>query len=219
MISQVQAHLEAIYGLECEERAERFLVGREMALALGGTARADEELLVLEGEEGLELALYLAPELLKRLRAYEGKSPESVLEGALDSYCELAEGVSHFLYLTHASALGRTVSLLELEVQAEVDKFATCVLLGWKASDRNRAEDLHHRLFDKVSYRSTLTPDERSRYVEANRLSRNYCRGLFRHISQRRLDRLLSDLRYSYRLGAAAKLHHLGRSREMLGGQ
>ena len=43
----------------------------------------------------------------------------------------------------------------------------------------------------------------------ANRLARNYCARLLPHVAERRLDKLLSALRYSYRLGAEAKLRHL----------
>ena len=68
MIARVQAHLEAIYGFTCEVRAEGFLVDPEAALRLGSTGRADEELLVHEGDGEVELALYLAPALLSRLR-------------------------------------------------------------------------------------------------------------------------------------------------------
>ena len=40
-------------------------------------------------------------------------------------YCTALEGVSHFHYLVWSLARGRNVSLLELELQAEVDKYAT----------------------------------------------------------------------------------------------
>ena len=60
-----------------------------------------------------------------------------------------------------------------------------------------------------MDYLSTLSPDERWRYEEANRLARNYCQQLIPYFLERRLDRLLVSLRYSYRLGAEAKLQHL----------
>ena len=50
------------------------------------------------------------------------------------------------------------------------------------------------------------------RYEEANRLSAAYCQRLIRHVAERRMDRLLSELRYSYRLGAEAKLRYLARA-------
>jgi len=114
MIDRVQDHLEAIYGITCAARAEGFLVDREAAVLLGATGRADEELLVAEGDGELELALYLAPTLLRRLESYESSSLHCLLERELDGFCQVAEGVSHFVYVTHTAVHGRTVSLLEL---------------------------------------------------------------------------------------------------------
>ncbi|MFL5356515.1 hypothetical protein [Archangium sp.] len=208
MIGRVQAHLEAIYGITCAARAEGFVVDTEAAVLLGATGRADEELLVLEGDGELELALYLAPALLSRLRPYESGPVDSMLELELDGFCQLAEGVSHFVYVAHTAVHGRTVSLLELEAQAEVDKFALCLLHRWGEGVGAWAEELRGRLFDRVSYRERLSEAERWRYEEANRLSRNFCSRLMGHVAGRRLERLLSDLRYAYRLGAEAKLRH-----------
>lgn len=208
MIGRVQAHLEAIYGITCAARAEGFVVDTEAAVLLGATGRTDEELLVLEGDGELEMALYLAPALLNRLRPYESGPVESLLERELDGFCQLAEGVSHFVYVAHTATHGRTVSLLELEAQAEVDKFALCLLHRWGEGVGAWAEELRGRLFDRVSYRERLTEAERWRYEEANRLSRNFCSRLMGHVAGRRLERLLTDLRYAYRLGAEAKLRH-----------
>jgi hypothetical protein len=208
MIGRVQAHLEAIYGFTCEARAEVFLVDAEAALLLGSTGRSEEELLVHEEDGELEVALYLAPALLRRLEPYASGPVHSLMEGELDGFCQLAEGVSHFMYLAHTATQERTVSLLELEAQAEVDKFALCLLHRWGAGVRGWAEELRWRLFDRVSYRPRLSEEERWRYQEANRLSRNFCSRLMGHVSSRRLERLLSDLRYAYRLGAEAKLRH-----------
>ena len=212
MIGRVQDHLEAIYGFTCEARAEVFLVDTEAALELGATGRCDEELLVREEAGEVEVALYLAPALLGRLAPYASPPAPApmalVLERELEGYCQLAEGVSHFLYLAHTATQERTVSLLELEAQAEVDKFALCLLHRWGAGVRGWAEELRFRLFDRVSYRQRLSEEERWRYQEANRLSRNFCSRLMGHVAARRLERLLSDLRYAYRLGAEAKLRH-----------
>ncbi|WNG28489.1 hypothetical protein F0U62_34175 [Cystobacter fuscus] len=208
MIDRVQAHLEAIYGLTCEARAEVFLVDSEAALLLGSTGRSEEELLVREEDGEVEVALYLAPALLRRLEPYAGAPVHALMERELDGFCQVAEGVSHFVYLAHTATQERTVSLLELEAQAEVDKFALCLLHRWGAGVRAWAEELRWRLFDRVSYRARLSEEERWRYQEANRLSRNFCSRLMGHVTSRRLERLLSDLRYAYRLGAEAKLRH-----------
>jgi hypothetical protein len=208
MIGRMQDHLQAIYGFTCEARAETFVVDTQAAVQLGSTGRSEEELLVSEGEDELELALYLAPSLLDRLKPYEAGPVGYVLDGDLDGYCQLAEGVSHFLYVAHTAAHGRALSLLELEAQAEVDKFAVCLLHRWGEGVKAWSEELLRRLFDRISYRPSLSAHERWRYEEANRLSRNFCTRLMGHVGQRRLERLLSDLRYAYRLGAEAKLQH-----------
>ncbi|MDY7229790.1 hypothetical protein [Hyalangium rubrum] len=208
MIGRVQDHLEAIYGITCEARAETFVVDTEAAVQLGGTGRTEEELLVSEAEGELEMALYLAPSLLSRLKPYEAGPVGHLLDGDLDGYCQLAEGVSHFLYVAHTAAHGRALSLLELEAQAEVDKFAVCLLHRWGEGVKAWAQELLRRLFDRVSYHARLSPQERWRYEQANRLSRNFCSRLMVHVAERRLDRLLSELRYAYRLGAEAKLAH-----------
>lgn len=210
IVGKVQAQLEAIYGLDQELDVQKFVVASdEVARALGGTLRSDEELLVVEEKGELEVALYFSPKLLERLKAYEGKDPSTLIASELDSYCRLAEGVSHFLYLAYAANHGRTVSLLELETQAEVDKFASCLLHQWRDGARDWAEALHRRLFDDVRYNEQLQAHERQRYEEANRLSRAYCKRLLEHVAERRMDKLLAELRYSYRLGADAKLRHL----------
>ncbi len=208
MIRRVQDHLEAIYGITCEARAEAFVVDPEAAAQLGGTGRSDEELLVHEADGELEMALYIAPALLRRLAPYETGPLGTLLDLELEGYCLIAEGVSHFLYVAHTALHGRTVSLLELEAQAEVDKFVLCLLHRWGDGVREWAEELRTRLFDRVSYGRRLSREERWRYEEANRLSRNFCSRMMEHVAGRRLERLLSELRYAYRLGAEAKLRH-----------
>lgn len=206
-VDDVQNHLESIYDLRCAARAQDFLVDAQVAAQLGATGRTDEELLVLEESGDLELALYLAPHLLSDLEHF-GEYDES-----LGSYCQVAEGVSHFMYMVRTAHEARSVSLLELEAQAEVDKFATCLLHRWRADGApSWSRELHHRLFERVGFRPGLAPAELWRYREANRLARNYCLRLLPHVKEKRLDRLLATLRYTYRLGAEAKLQHLAQA-------
>ncbi len=195
LLDRIQKHLESIYGIRCELRAADFLLGEAEARALGGTGRAREELLVSETDGELELGLYLHPEVL---------APKD-----LAAFCEAAEGVSHFVYVTRSAQLDRKVSLLELEAQAEIDKFALCVLGRWE--NRGAAATMFERLFDEVRFRESLSEEELERYREANRLARAYCERLLPLLAVRSLERLLSELRYSYRLGAKAKLDYLSR--------
>jgi hypothetical protein len=208
MLDALQEQLEAIYGIRAEYRARDFLVDSEAARKLGASGRAREELLVSESEEGLELALYVEPALLERVTAAGPHDAE------LGDFCEVAEGVSHFLYVTHTAQQERTVSLLELEAQAEVDKFAICTLLKWGLNVGRWAGSLVGRLFEQVHFRSNLSESERWRYAEANRLAKSYCERLLPLVRSGRMDKLLSELRHGYRLGAEAKLQYFGRARD-----
>ena len=209
LVDEVQDQLEAIYDIECP-RASDFLLHPEEAKALRSPG-ADEELWLHEGEDGLEVGLYYSTALRAHLET-RSLTDAGWLSPDLDAYCRLAEGVSHFLYLARTAALGRRLSMLELEAQAEVDKFASLVLHRWPSMRAGLARELHTRLFRDVSYRPELRPEEQARYVEANRLGAVFTARLLAHVVARRLDRLLEALRYAYRLGAEAKLQHLARA-------
>lgn len=198
-VAALQARLQAIYGVEAPG-VERFLVGREVAAAAGHALRAPEELLVLEEQDGLSLGLYLDEAALA-----------GAARGELGPLAQLAEGVSHFVYLATRAARGRPVSLLELEVQAEVDKFAVLLLALWRRDRRRRSRALRRRLYERVRYHAHLEAHELTRYREANRLGAGYARWLEgRFVDGADVEGLLRELRASYRLGAGEKLGYLG---------
>lgn len=210
MIGRIQDHLEAIYAFRCQMRADQFLVGPEVAKALGATGRS-EELLLSESGGDLEIALYISPQVLERFAPYSTVPAPVFLESLLGSYCLVAEGVSHFLYVVQTAQQGRRVSLLELEAQAEVDKFATGVLYQW-SEGIDWAKALYRKLFEDISFVEDLSAPEAWRYAEANRIAKAYCRRLLPHVMARRMDGLLSELRHSYRMGAEAKLQYFGQA-------
>jgi hypothetical protein len=209
VVGRIQDHLEAIYGIRCELRATEFLVDEEQARRLAGPQRAAEELLLFEEGGELEVGLFLSNDLLRQLDPFESAPTAALLDENLAGYCQMAEGVSHFLYLAHAASLDRSVSLLELEAQAEVDKFALCALSRWGQGAAAWAEKLFGRLFEQVGFRAGMSGAERWRYVEANRLAKAFCKRLLPLVEAGRMDKVLSALRHAYRLGAEAKLQHL----------
>jgi hypothetical protein len=212
LIDHIQGQLEAIHDLKSPLRARDFLMARRTLLGIGRPALAPEELLVVEGPDGLDIGLYLAPELFQALRPVhpERRSGVSLALDRLPAFAAVTEGVSHFLYLSAAANADRQLSRLELEVQGEVDKFAAAALHLWGRGLRRLASNLCDQLFRHVSYLPHLTPDERLRYETANRLAGGYARSLVdRFVSRGRLDQFLGELRQSYRLWSGDKLHHL----------
>lgn len=208
----LQDELETIYGVEAP-RVHEFLVGLETARAAGCPPRAPEELLVLEEADGVALGLYLDDGVMAAAAGADphDRRPRLTARGALGGLACATEGVSHFVYLSTRAAAGRPVSLLELEVQAEVDKFVLLVLHLWRRGLRRMSPALRRRLFERVRYHAHLGADGLHRYQEANRLGGGYARWLEeRFVSECDLDGLLRELRRSYRLGGREKLGYLG---------
>jgi hypothetical protein len=211
-LAYFQEELEAIYGVEAPRVAD-FLVDRESAARAGSEPRAPEALLVREGEDGLELGLFLDDEVVTATRDTDANDPRPLLTAkeVLPRLACAAEGVSHFVYLATRAQLGRPVSLLELEVQAEVDKFALLVLHLWRRGLRRLSPALRRRLFERVSYHAHLGPEELERYRLANRLGGGYARWLeVRYVDVQDVEGLLRELRATYRLGGGEKLGYLG---------
>jgi hypothetical protein len=211
-IEFLQAELEAIYAVEAP-RVREYLVGRDTAYAAGRAPRAPEELLVLEEGDGIALGLYLDERVMAAAARADPHDPRPRLtaRGALARLASAAEGVSHFVYVATRAAAGRSVSLLELEVQAEVDKFALLLLHLWRRGLRRMSPALRRRLFERVRYHAWLEAEERERYQEANRLGGAYARWLEgRFVEEPDIDGLLRELRRTYRRGGGDKLAYLG---------
>jgi hypothetical protein len=169
----------------------------------------DEALLLAETADGAGVALYLDPELLRRLEA--ANPHEALNEDNLADYCTALEGVSHFVYSTWRLERDSPVSLLELETQAEVDKYAATVFLLASQTGGSYPAQVHARLFDRVSFDARLEPDQYERYRTAHRCAANYCRGLERRFVNRgvaRIEAMVRELRGFYRLRHDAKMRH-----------
>lgn len=200
-LNAVQADLQRLYDLETDLRVEQFLIcDPRLASALGGSPdKTPEQLLFRSVEDSLDVSLYLAAELVDALR-----SPD---EGNLHLRLLALEGVSHFLYLVWRAERGQALTRLELELQAEVDKF----LHAGRAPGERDLRQLHDRHFEQVSYRDAPGTPDRSLYEEANRLAARYCGGLMGRYDGR-LDHpaLHGELRRFYRLPPGAKAAHIG---------
>jgi hypothetical protein len=209
----LQSLLGRLYDVDCHYDVYDFLVtDRRHLLGLEpvNDARSpEEELLVAESDDGAGVALYLDEQLLARL---EQANPLGALtERNLADYCTALEGVSHFLYTTWRLGDDAPVSLLELETQAEVDKYAATVFLLAQQRGGAYPTEVHARLFDRVCFDARLRVEQRDRYRTAHRCAARYCRQLEQRFVQRgeaRIEALVRELRKFYRLGSTAKLRH-----------
>jgi len=201
VLARLQRGLETLYRVETHLPIDDFLVDAETRDAtLGAGARLPREQLVIQQHEGeLAMALFVDGEALSNLERHD---PSDRLDHRnFTDFCLAVEGVSHFVYLALCAAGDRSVSQLELELQAEVDKYACCLLLA------GRDPALRRRLYGDVQFADDLDPEERARYQAANAEADRYAAALDRRFVQAdRTDALLAELRRFYRMALADKL-------------
>ncbi len=213
LVRQLQDLIARLYDAPVEHDVADFLItDGTQAAALQGRDDApptDEQLLIAESDDGLELGLYVDAAVLQRLR--ERCPLEALDEANLADYCTALEGVSHFHYCAWSAERRREVSLLELELQAEVDKYASALRLMLEQREGRFPADLFHRMFERASFLPQLEAAERRRYEEAHRFAARFCRRLeerFLRSRRARPEAMLGQLRSFYRLGRHAKLRH-----------
>lgn len=169
----------------------------------------EEELLLAQTTDGAGVSLYIDPEVLSRLE--ESDPMGALTEGNIADYCTALEGVSHFVYSAWRLGGDAPVSLLELETQAEVDKYAATVFLIADQQGGAFPAHVHPRLFDRVNFDARLEPEQYERYRTAHRCAAHFCRRLERRFVGRsgtRIEAMVRELRKFYRLGHAAKLRY-----------
>ena len=216
LLSRLQSLIGGIYDVSVAHDVYDFLVTdrrRLPAAARGGTA--EEELIVAEpaaGGDELALSLYLDPQLLARLTR---QNPLVRLHaGNVADWCTALEGVSHFLYLAWNAGHDKPVSLLELEMQAEVDKYVVSYWLLRRQQPQHFPAELRRILFERTHVDPRAAAAGRGDlYREASRYAAKFCGRLERLLSRGRAARngaatdaaVLSELRRFYRLTHARK--------------
>ena len=210
---RLHALLGKLYDVEMPCDIAEFLVSDRERLhgvhACNDSRRNDEELLIAESEQGAHLSLFIELAVLERLEAEDPMG--RLTESNLRDYCTALEGVSHFLYATWRLEHNTPVSLLELETQAEVDKYATTVFLLIHQRGGSFPAHVFARLFERSGFDARLNAEQLDRYSTAHRSAARYCRYLERRFVKRgraEVEALLRELRKFYRLASAAKLQY-----------
>lgn len=201
MLARIQRVLSELYDLRPAADVEQFVCGPELLRAAVGEGEAHrgEVLLVFQDEGGIHVGLYLDPAVLELLRESD---PD------FRAVCLATEGVSHFLYLCFRADNDEQVSQLELELQAEVDKYAAGLLAGnGVGAIRARSRALRERLFHGVRFLDPPESDEGQRYRLAHRAAARYAAALeARYVDHGRFAELWAELRRFYRMGVRQKL-------------
>ena len=210
MLSKLQNHLASIYRADTGYDVADFLItDRSLATALGRDsllASVEETVLLAQEDDELELSIFLDQQLLSRIH---GHDPLNHLQAELlDDLWRVLEGISHFNYIAWSAARDRSVTLLELEMQAEVDKYVSTWLLANSQDGCDFAHRLHSWLFEKVSFNPDLTEEQIERYQTANDFAARFCHGLMQRMQQNRRAGM-RELRRFYRLSQTDMISHI----------
>lgn len=190
--ARIQAALCRVYGIDDAPAVDDFI-----RPCTGKTDR--EVLLIHENEEGVDIAVHL---------------PETALDGRktlqFDELCQVIEGVSHFVFLVERARRELPLTQLELELQAEVDKYVVFMHDPRDARpfEPERAARLRARLFEAVSYLDPPGTEKGDRYRLANDLAARFSGILEERFARRgRFQQLWQTLRRFYAAGQCEKIN------------
>ena len=190
MAAAIQRALERLYQLDRVADVDEYVT-------FAAEDGEREALLVREIGSEMELSLRLPALAKKEFDAGERD---------LDPLCQIIEGVSHFVYLADRARACREATQLEMELQAEVDKYVVLAASLGAVEPRSSAL-LRARLYDDVSYAHEPDTELGQRYRIANYLAGKFVRGLERdYLAARRYRELHARLRAFYRMGQEEKL-------------
>lgn len=147
-------------------------------------------LLVRDTGADVRACIYFPDAMIRRL---EDNPPQRGLdEDNVDAFAVLVEEVDHLLVAAERAHAGRGVSLLELEVQANVSKdLVLSRFLPRRGAriDPDRRLWLRHHLFHARTY-CDEDPVVRTRYEDASRMALRFLESLVRRPPGRRLETL-----------------------------
>jgi hypothetical protein len=235
----LQRMLSRLYGLDAEGSVAPFLLDPATLEDLRNSGAvqprqgAREEVFVLDQGGDLSVALWLDERALEAA-SDAANDDDSVTLSAEDfpDFCVALEGVSHLVLMDHRVGMGLPVTQLELELQAEVDKYVLARLSPWRHSvplsvpgEEPRVtasvragtaapelDTLEGALFETWQPAENLVPEQVERYRTATHYAHRYCRHLERRfLAHRRGDALRSEMRAFYRMGQTQRLEHIAR--------
>jgi hypothetical protein len=186
---RIQARLSRWYGIEDAPAIDPFIEPIDCG----------RETLFVRDEGGeLQILLYLPRAAVEG--GAGGRAP------SFDELCQVIEGVSHFLYLAERARRELPATHLELELQAEVDKY---VLLSHGAAGFHpaRAARVRAQLFERVTYVHAADTERGARYRMANDLAARFTRRLEAIFTRHgRFEPMRAALRRFYGAGQTEKI-------------
>jgi hypothetical protein len=180
------------------ERLYRLMPMADVRDFVRGTEEGERETLFVREADGGDIEISIA-------------LPSLGTDTGLDTLCQLIEGVSHFVYLAERARVERAATQLELEVQAEVDKWVV-IAASIHQFDADRSAALRAHLYEHVAFVHGAESELGERYRMANAAAHGFVRRLEREfVSRARFGDLQAELWRFFHVGQEEKLR-LGRA-------
>lgn len=211
MLDKMQQRLERIYEVQAGLDVHDFLITDHEFVAHmdehHGLRQSPEKLLVSQDDEHLDVSLYIKQDIIDLLHSDDPMV--NLHEGNICAYLIALEGVSHLIYLAWNARYERSISLFELELQAEVDKYIFTMILLANQQDYDLPPGLLNRLFLQHTYASDMDSEEKDRYERANYYAYHYCKSLQHNCIDNKRKSFFNELRRFYRLTSHHKINHI----------
>ena len=206
MLASILRHIDRVYDLKLDVDIQDFLLTSDMCARLGHKdARASVFVREHDARDEIELGVYIGESELEELSKID--LTQAIHPESFETLVTAIEEVSHFAYLMFSASREKRVTQLELELQAEVDKFITATLLLASRNEGRVPANVLDRLFGDFVVRDGLDTGTSDRYAAAASLASRYCSYVVEaSLGRESLHALLPELRSFYRLDQRGKI-------------
>lgn len=231
LVDTLQSRLQFQYDLAIPYQVEHFVshdaeLAQHLASETGSSGQVnqdpvdhhaadmtEETIFISQSDDSLEFTLYLDQDVLSLANKHTQTGDNGALHtydrSSIDSLCTVVEGVSHAVCLLWHAHHDRQLRALDMELQAEVDKY---MLLLESCADPLSRDQLHRQLFRNVRYTAPVGSALYERYKTAGDFAATYCQWLIQEFpgpgDQRSLHQELARF---YRLSGTAKFDRIRR--------
>lgn len=164
MIQILQKKIEELYRLAGCPEAKKYILSPKQFKKLSDATDEPQVLYMDEGSDAT-LGIYLGSDIFHRI-----KKNQKIF--SFKDFCVMAEEISHFIYIVWSKSNDKKINLLDLELQAEVDKYVLATNFF-----KSKGE-VFEKIFESFRMRKNLRKDEEERYYTAHRLGKKLASNL-----------------------------------------
>jgi hypothetical protein len=212
VLQKIQNDFEKIYRVNLNLAITDFLINKKIFSSLYDQSHspctADNirgMTLLYPDDKSLDVAVYIQEKIIANLQSNDPSKRLDLYN--ISDFFVLAEEVSHFMYAAWKAKNYIPITHLELELQAEVDKFILSSLYLSMQNQDHTHTSLKEVLFADPFLQDGITSEQRRRYLMANHFASRYCHFLEKtYLRQAMLWEMIEEVRIFYRLNQAEKL-------------